>query len=529
MEKKVSALDFSEISSIPQLIKDFLAGRLPGSEPLVFSLQNIERQVNEKEKHYPTESREVLHDVLTSQMQTAEISEQQAHNLDLIRNSTTFTVVTGHQLNLFSGPAFFIYKILQTIKTADFLNENLPGKRFVPVFWMATEDHDFEEINHFRTERYFYHINASSGRPVGRIAVEENEFLSDFEQEFKDHVYGTELIRWARESYSKGIKLAEATRTLVNRLFAAYGLLVLDGDDARLKTQMQPIFAEELTDQRLARESEQQVAFLKDHYGQVQVNPRSINLFYIKDRRERIDPDAHGFRLSESGTRFTAQELLDELAANPQNFSPNALMRPVYQETVLPNVAYIGGNAEIMYWLELRDYFKWLALPFPVLVPRNSMLFLSAKTLTKIRKAGLQPADFFKNYPDIVRREILRDSALKELLAEKAEVVAALFSEIKARSAETDRTFGNLVDAEERRQLKSFRRMEARLLKAEKIKQGEKVERLEQLYLQVHPGKIWQERIYNFSVFYADGGRAWLDACYDMMDPSKSELIIAEV
>lgn len=529
MEKKVSALDFSQINGVPQFIKDFLEACLPGSEDLLFSVQNIEKKARDKEKYYTKESREALQSVLVSQMQRFEVSPEQARNLDRLRQSQTFTVVTGHQLNLFSGPAFFVYKILQTIKTAEYLNQHISGKQFVPVFWMATEDHDFEEINHFRTEKELYHISADAGAPVGRIKVVENAFLEAFEEEFKDHTYGTELIRWARGSYARGMRLSDATRLLVNRLFSDYGLLVLDGDDARLKAQMEPVFEEELTQQSLLRETQPQVSVLKEKYGQVQVNPRNINLFYVKDQRERIDPDGSGFKLSESGTTFTKEALLDELAEHPEYFSPNALMRPVYQETVLPNVAYIGGNAEIMYWLELKDYFKSLGLPFPVLVPRNSMLFLSAKTLAKIERIGLRPADFFKNYSEIVREEILRDSDLKELLEHNREAVSAIFEEIRAKSSETERTFGNLVEAEEKRQLKAFKRMEARLLKAEKIKQGEKVERLEQLFLEVHPGKTWQERVYNFSVFYANGGRGWLEACFDMMNPSKSELIIAEV
>ena len=394
---------------------------------------------------------------------------------------------------------------------------------------MATEDHDFEEINHFKTENNYYEIKGNSGGAVGRIKVEDQYFIHQFEEEFKDSVYGTELIRWIKETYSIGNTLSQATRILVNLLFSEYGLIIIDGDDKRLKSEMKAIFKDELLHQSLYQSSKEKVDFLTEKYGKVQVNPREINLFYLSETRDRIEFSNGKFNVVDKGISFTEEEILQKLEEHPENFSPNALMRPVFQEKILPNLAYIGGNAEIMYWMELKDYFKKIGLQFPILIPRNSMLFLKEKTLKKAEKLNLGIEDFFRNFTQIINQNILQNSDLPSLLLEKENEVKSLFSEIKNCASRTDITFKNLVAAEETRQLKSFARMQKRLLRAEKIKQNEKLERLENIFLEVHPGKNWQERVLNFSVFYADEGNDWLQNCYNKMNVERSELFIIQI
>ncbi|MBF1098246.1 MAG: bacillithiol biosynthesis BshC, partial [Riemerella sp.] len=217
-----------DIYSIPSLIKDFFADEEYASHR--FSLENVQKQVELKEKSYSKEQREILYKIWGRQI-LGNTHKEQLRNIEALHEENTFTIVTGHQLNLFTGPAFFVYKILQTIKTTDFLNQNIQGKKFVPIFWMATEDHDFEEINHFKTQNHIYSIDGKSGGAVGRIKVEKNNFIEEFEKEFKYNDFGKELIDWMKEAYAEGNTLAEATKTLVNKLFADRGLLMIDGDD----------------------------------------------------------------------------------------------------------------------------------------------------------------------------------------------------------------------------------------------------------------------------------------------------------
>ena len=529
MVKKYSSISFLDIESIPLLIKDFLMQRIEESERNLFTDENIENQFRLKEKSFTAENRQILSEVLNEQYDGIPLTENQRGNLDLLLQENTFTVTTGHQLNLFSGPAFFVYKILQTIKLANHFNETFPYRNTVPIFWMATEDHDFEEINHFKTENRYYETKAKAGGAVGRILLEDDFFISEFENEFRDAVFGTELILMMRRAYKKGRSLSEATRILVQELFGAYGLIVIDGDHPKLKSQMKTPFMNELLHQELYTSTKETVDLLTAKYGKVQVNPREINLFYLTETRNRIESDGENFTIVDTDISFTREEILKELQNHPEKFSPNALMRPVYQETVLPNLAYIGGNAEIMYWLELKNYYEKTGLPFPVLIPRVSLLFVTEKTIEKTTKAGLNMNDFFKNFATVTKDILLENNEIRQLLNRDENSLIPRFDELSLKAGLTEKSFANLVNAEKARQLKSFERMKKRLLRAEKIKQNEKLGRLENLFLTIHPGKNWQERVFNFSVFYADLGHEWLQNCYEEIDVRKSELIIVSI
>nr|WP_315030794.1 bacillithiol biosynthesis cysteine-adding enzyme BshC [uncultured Chryseobacterium sp.] len=528
--KTINKISFNDIESIPQLVKDFLNQKIEGFENKTFSVENFRQQIHLKiDSTLSLEQRKSLSGVFEGQLSDLKLSSKQKDNLENLTSPNTFTITTGHQLNLFSGPVFFVYKILQTIKTCTYLKEYFPDFNFVPVYWMASEDHDFAEINHFKTENNFYETNEKSGGPVGRIQMSDIYFISEFEKEFKDSVFGTELILMLKEAYKTGNTLTQAIKILVNRLFSEFGLLILDGDSRELKSEMKEIFKQELLHFSLQKESKDKVKFLTEKYGKVQVNPREINLFYLSETRDRIEFNGQKYHIVDKNIQFTEEEILTELENHPEHFSPNALMRPVYQEKVLPNLAYIGGNAEIMYWLELKDYFSKINVPFPILIPRNSMLFVKEKTLGKIEKLDLRIDDFFQNFTVITNQKILKDNSILQLLEQKEELLINNFSALRTSAEETEKSFGNMVKAEEVRQLKSFKRMKKRLLHAEKIKQSELLERLENLFLDVHPSGTWQERVYNFSVFFSDYGYSWLENCLEEMVVQESKLIIVAI
>lgn len=522
-------IGFENIDSIPKLVKDFLKKNLDGFQGKVFDLENFKNQIAEKQNSYSDDKREILYNAIFSQNQEEQMSPKQLEFLFSLKDKNIFTITTGHQLNLFTGPVFFVYKILQTIKTAEFLKSNFPEFNFVPVFWMATEDHDFDEINHFKTKEHYYEIKGNSGGDVGNVRIDETFFIQEFEKEFKDNLYGTELILWIKNAYQKGKTHTQAIRYLVNQLFSDYGLLTIDGNEKELKNQVKDIFRKELLSNQLFETTKNQRQFLEDNYGKVQVNPREINLFYLTETRNRIEKINNDYFILDTDLKFSQEEILNELENHPEKFSPNAVLRPAYQETIMPNLAYVGGNAEIMYWIELKDYFESVNLPFPILIPRNSMLFLEEKTFRKIENSGLKIEDFFGNFAEVINQKILDNNEIKSLLEQKEQDLINSFSEIKTKAEQTDKTFVNLVNAEETRQLKSFKRMQKRLLKAEKIKQSEKFEQMQNLFLKVHTGGTWQERVLNFSVFYADFGKQWITDSYQQMDVQKSELIISSI
>lgn len=523
---KNKSISFLDIDSIPLQIKDLLNRKLTDFNENIFSWENFETKIKEKSIVFNDEKRKILHRVLSGQLSHLPLTKSQKINLDLLQEKTTFTVTTGHQLNLFTGSTFFIYKILQTIKTAEKLKSQFPNFNFVPMFWLATEDHDFEEINFFRTKTKKYQIAAQSGGAVGRISIQDVDFIAEFETDFKNTPFGNELIQILKSAYQKGKTLTEATQEIVQFLFAERGLLFIDGDEKALKKQMISLFKDELLDFSLMKKTAKQRDFLTEKYGKVQVNPREINLFYLSDTRDRIVKNGDLYSVLNKDIKWTETELLSELENFPEKFSPNALMRPVFQEMVLPNLAYIGGNAEIIYWLELKDYFIENQLPYPLLIPRNSILFLEEKIGRKIAKLDLTITDFLGNISSVINEKLLKNHEILALLNQQEIALKKQFEVIKTQSSEIDVTFKNLVAAEETRQLKSFRRMRKRLLKAERKKHQHQVERIEVLSQKIHPLGIWQERVFNFSEFYAFFGKEWTEICYHSMEVENSKLMI---
>ena len=529
MNNERTISDFRSLLSIPQLVRDFLNREVPGLEDSLFTIESIRKQIEQQQGAFSGHERALLCEELERQHGYLPIAPEQKESLGLLKQENTFTVCTGHQLSLFTGPVFFIYKILQTIKTAHYLRTELPEFNFVPIFWMASEDHDLDEIDHFSTLQATYHIQGESGGAVGRIVPKDISFNEAFSQEVRDTVYGTELSRLLMDAYTPGKNLAESTREIVQHLFSSYGLLVLDGDTRTLKQEMIPYFKEELLNQSLFHETKGRNELIIKKYGGLQVNPRSINLFHLDKIRERIEFHNGGFRLLETGEVFSVSGLMEVLEKFPERFSPNALLRPLYQQKILPNIAYIGGNAEIMYWIQLPEYFSKMGIPFPILIPRNSLLFLSKKTGVKIEKLQRDPIDFFQPLHQFLKSYLLEESALKDKIDQLEKGLKDAFEQLGELAQKTEGSFMQMVEAEQARQTKSYNRFRKRLLRAEKIKHGEKVERIEQLYNEIHPRGLWQERVLNFSVFYRDYGKDWLQNCYQEMEVTKSALIILPI
>jgi len=259
----------------------------------------------------------------------------------------------------------------------------------------------------------------------------------------------------------------------------------------------------------------------------VQVNPREINLFYLNNGlRERIIEENQEFKLLDSNKSFSRNEILDELKNHPERFSPNVILRPLYQETILPNIAYIGGSGEMAYWLQLKDFFKSQNVLFPVLIVRNSMLILSEKQNSKLERLGINHRDLFLSKQELINQFIQNNLGV-EIDFERYEVqLNQIFDELEEFSTQTDVTFSKMVNAQRTKQLKGFEKMKKRLIKAEKRKQSDKVERLSELYDEVYPHSNLQERIVNFSELYLEYGNELIDKMYAEIQPINFQFTI---
>jgi bacillithiol synthase len=506
------ALDYlNESSLLAPLVNHF-----PGTEGF--------QKAIEARKGFSQINRKVLVNALDAQYSSYS-NDVTASQLAKLRLSNTYTVTTGHQQNLFTGPLYFWYKIINTIQLANALNKQYPDKHFVPIFWMATEDHDYEEVNHFYFGEKKLVVEQASGNAVGRMeAAPALNLLKELRQLMGNGLKAKELLEIFEKTYAHNT-LSHATRYLVHHFFANDGLIILDADDAALKKLFRPIINKELEEGFVSAKLKSTVDFLDRNY-KVQVNPREVNLFLLEDdKRERIDRHHSAFRTSETGKILSFEQLKEK---DDQCFSPNVLMRPLYQEYILPNVAYIGGGAELAYWLQLKEVFHFAEIPYPIVMLRNSALWVDSKTSRLLKKTACTWEQAFLPI-DILRNEKTREwSALQVDFSDQRIAIQRVFDQLLEVARQTDGSFEGAVRAEETRQLKSLDRLEKRLLKAEKRRHAEQLKQLDELGKGLYPGGVWQERRMNFSELYLGFGSGFKDYLMSELDPLKVEFVIFE-
>lgn len=490
------------------------------------TMENFGLQIEEKSNNFPIENREILVKALANQYEKIDISKATSTNLELLKDSKTFTITTGHQLNLFTGPLYFIYKIVSVINLAKELKTAYPKHNFVPVYWMATEDHDFDEINFFNFKGKKIQWKKESKGPVGRLNTSGLEVV--FEQFSSELGLGNNanyLRELFKKSYLEHTNLADATRFLANELFKNEGLIIVDGDDLELKNLFIPYAKKELLQQTSFKKVNETLPILEQY--NVQVNPREINLFYIQDNlRERIVFENGNYNINNTPLSFSESEILTELENNPKNFSPNVILRPLYQEVILPNLCYIGGGGELAYWLELKSNFEANHVTFPILLLRNSVLLATEKQHEKLDKLGLNWADVFQKQEDLINKKTKEYSSFTIDFSEQKTFLKKQFEDLYTIANQTDKSFIGAVKAQEIKQLKGLDTLEKRLLKAEKRNLNTRLEQIISIQNALFPSKSLQERKDNFATFYVSHGEVLISILLKELKPLENEFTV---
>ncbi|MDA0984308.1 MAG: bacillithiol biosynthesis cysteine-adding enzyme BshC [Bacteroidetes bacterium] len=497
------------------------------------TLNQFKQQIALKKESYSASNREVLVAALKGQYKAIPHSESVDKNVILLENENTFTVTTGHQLSLMTGPLYFLYKIISTINLCKSLKKAYPDSNFVPLYWMASEDHDFEEISTFRFQDKSIRWSQESEGAVGELSLEELQTVLDvFEQHLGDSENAKQLKEWIRASYRSSQTLSEATFRLVNILFGEYGLVVLEPNRPELKTLFKSIIQEELLQEASFKTVTSQIEKLKhdlDSSYTPQVNPREINLFYLTPKgRFRVEKSGNLYRLSGTEQTFTEEEIMHLVDSHPERFSPNVILRPLYQECILPNLCYIGGGGELAYWFQLKSTFTHFKLPFPILLLRNSALLYSEKVGRKIAKLNLETADLFMSRNSLLNKKVRQISNIDLDLTPLKEQLKKQFEYLNTLVAQTDASFKGAVEAQQAKQFKGIDFLERRLLKAQKRVLKDEVERLVYLHEQLFPNDSLQERTLNFTTFYIDLGKDFIPELIDALDPLNPDFVLLE-
>lgn len=475
------------------------------------SLQGIQNAVQQKRKQKI--DRACLVQVLEHQYKDLESKPAVLQNIALLKNENTFTICTAHQPNLLGGPLYFIYKIIHTVKLSQFLNEKIKDSHFVPIFYLGSEDNDLEELGHFYFYGKKYQWQTQQSGAVGRMKTEDlQEMLHSFFTSIGPKNEHFEKLQNLILSCFNGTKtIAAATVQMVHELLGDLGVVVIDPDQPALKKQFANVIWDDLKNLTAHQLVQNTNLKLSEHY-KTQAFARPINCFYLTENlRARIEKEDKKFLVHQTQLSFSENEMKAELENNPERFSPNVILRGLFQETILPNVAFIGGGAELAYWMQLKAIFQHYLIPFPVLILRQSFAIVNAKTATNMQKTGLTNAHFFQSVDEVITAQAKQTDPTYTLEQEKKEMQNIL-QQITEIAQQLDNTLQSSAMAVAKKIEKQLDTMSVKMLRAEKRKFSILKNRLENIQTQLFPMDSLQERKVSFMEYYLSYGDVFFNA-----------------
>jgi bacillithiol biosynthesis cysteine-adding enzyme BshC len=527
---KISRLPFDQV---PQFSKRDVAYATGAEELKPFrqypvSLDAFARVIEDK-----------ANDETDRELLVGELREQYRHLPDIapasgslahLRSRHTFTVITAHQPSLFLGPLYFIHKICSTINLARQLNERYPDNQFVPVFITGGEDHDFAEINHARVYGNLLRWDIQAGGPVGQLPTDTlGPVLAELRDILGDRETARSIYETIETAYTNHDTYGAATVELVHRLFGHYGLIVADMSRPAFKRAFRPLMERELFDSVSQPLIESAQRRLEEIGYSGQAHAREINLFYLSPgRRDRIVREGQTYRILDTDLSFSEDELRSELQDHPERFSPNVVMRPLFQELIFPNLAYVGGGGELAYWLERREQFATFGINFPMLVRRNSVLWIDAGNQKKLDKLELDYRELFRETDLIIRDYVARQSDAELSLADELNQLERLFQGIAEKAREIDPTLAKAVLGEHARQAKAVENLEGRLRRTEKQRFDTALNQIRGVRDKLFPDGGLQERHDNFLNVYLQQGPEMFDVLIKALDPLVPGMVVVQ-
>ena len=521
-------LSYRETGRFNKIVLDYIEGANE-LKPFYDHLPSIHSftKVIEERKKFKT-NRELLVRTLQSQYSKLNIYEKVNTNILKLKESNTYTVTTGHQLCLFTGPLYFIYKIVDTINLACKLNKQYPEYNFVPVYWMNSEDHDFDEINHINLFGNKIEWNLKSDGPVGRIKTDSLKgAIDELQKILGDSSEAKFLINLFEKGYLQQDNLSLATRYIVNELFGNYGLVILDPDIKDLKIEFASFMKDDIINKKNYELVNLTIDQLKAAGYHEQVKPREINIFYLEENlRARIVQEGNHYKVLDTEKKFTESELIKAIDKNPENFGPNVVTRPLYQELILPNIAYTGGGAEVAYWLEFKKMFEHHNIPYPVIFLRNSVMIVDEVTSQNIEKYKINYTELFLDVEVFIKSFIKKNSNNLLNLDREKVLLNQLFTDIAIKIGKVHKSLLGLIMAENKKQLHGIEHIEHKMMKAEKSRFEIEQNQIKKIYSKLFPNTILQERHDNFIQYYLMMGDSFLSSLIENLDGIDKKFII---
>jgi bacillithiol synthase len=520
-----TATAYSETQKFKKIVTDYINGHngLNGLFQFNHNEDGLKKAV--EARTFNTEQRSILVDGLLVQYKSAPNNEKAISQISKLKNENCFTVCTAHQPNIFTGYWYTIYKICHTIALCNHLQAKFPTKQFVPVFYMGSEDADLEELGslYFNEQQFNWATNQSGA--VGRMKVDESllQIKETIIAQTSHLPNAQSLITFLNNCYTKGQSIAQASFLFLHQVFEAYGLLVLIPDNAHWKKTMQPIYQQEITQNKSEALVIEASKILEENGYKPQAHARPINIFYLDDNSRSVITKI-GNQYAIKDVLYSEVQILDMLTNSPEAFSPNVILRGILQETILPNVAFIGGGGEIAYWLQLKGVFGLYNVPFPMLLLRNSFSLITIKQWEQLEKVGLKKEQLFDSILEL--KNNISKSVYGNLLElhDEMEIINNAYTTIKNKTAEVDITLQIHTDALHVKHIHKIEVLQKKLVKAAREKLATKNKGLDKVFGNLYPNNGLQERKGNFLHTYAIMGDALIDSIIKNSQPIATHL-----
>ncbi|RMF60839.1 MAG: bacillithiol biosynthesis cysteine-adding enzyme BshC [Calditrichaeota bacterium] len=472
--------------------------------------------------------------VLREQNERFGCGAQTLEKIDLLLERRACAVVTGQQTGLFGGPLFTLYKALTAIRLAERLNRTCEGC-YVPVFWLASDDHDFREVNHVtvvnKTNRLVtltYEAHPAERRePVSQVTLTEEiaALVHQLGEETHPAEFKDAVLAQLSEAYRPSVAFSAAFGTWLMGLLKSFGVIFIDASDRRIKALGSEIFRREIAEQSPStRAALEQSARLvaSGYHTQVQLHEGRLNLFYVQDERHAVEVDDGVLRVKGVEQTFGQDDFLRELEAHPERFSPNVILRPLFQDALLPTLAYVAGPGEIAYYAQMKGIYQAFGLTMPIIYPRKSLTLLEARVEKVLDKYGLAVWDFWGNVDSLING-IVRTQLPEGLEAQVGEVARAVQEKMQALGEVVtgfEPTLGDTVKNIQNRIASQLDLLEKKVLQAYKKRNEVIGQQLLKAQISLFPNHHLQERELNVLPYLFKHGFEFIDRLYEAMDIS---------
>ncbi|MEP7266127.1 MAG: bacillithiol biosynthesis cysteine-adding enzyme BshC [Saprospiraceae bacterium] len=481
-------------------------------------------------RSYPID-RTVLNDVLKEQYQFLGLLEGNEARIGSIQDSNSFTICTAHQSSLFGGPGFVISKALSAIKLAQQLQEKNQTCKIIPFFVIGSEDHDTDELNHTYVNGTRITWDTIQKGPVGRFNLDGIDgCINELKILIQNTPFEKELTSLIESAYKPENTFAQAFQYLLIQLLSSYGLLVLNTDHPVLKKRFSSFIKQELLhSSSKALVTETQSLLDRKGYSPA-AYARDINVFYFDDGfRERIEKENGSYKIFGIQKEVNADDFILEAEEHPERFSPNVVMRPLYQEVILPNLAYVGGGGELAYWLERKHQFEAMNVPYPMLVRRDSFIIITAEDYKLMQEFQMTMKDLDER-TDVLINNLAERWSKSDLDLNNEEIeILKWFDQIKTKAIEIDSTLGATVEGEKSKLSKSIEYIEKKLLKAEKLKLEVRLNKARKLKDRLMPDGNLLERKENFMTYYSMYGPRFFNVLLEDFNPLAFQFKMIEI